>query len=601
MSRQRGEVGHLRSAATAMSMGWRAGRGQAIATVVIVILGQVSGIANALWFRSLIDAALAHHTRGIWVASIGAALTMLVSLFGYVRGYDAVRLPLREDVARDADVALMRALSRGPTLAVRSRADLLDDAELVRSRRSDLADAFEDLVGWAALVAQLAVAVAILATIAPVLIVVVAFAMPSAWAARHADRLRDTAAQEAAPRLRLARDFEALTEGRGAREVRIFGLAPTLIRRHRDEWNNARSLLNAADGRAAVATTAAWGLFVLGYGLAMAVVLRQASSGHASAGDVVLAMALAAQLSGHVQGIIRNGHFLLLDLRVCAALRRITDHDRLTDESRSRHLAPPTRLTKGIELAAVRYRYPGAAADAVRNVSLRLPAGSLVAVVGENGAGKSTLVNLLAGLLAPTSGQITIDGQRIDHIHPQHYSARVGASFQDHAHFELTARHAVGVGHLPLIDDEEAISATLARVTGGRPSWLVEGLDTKLGASWDGQDVSGGEWQALALARGAMRPLPLLLLLDEPTASLDPRAEARVYERYATLAREAADQAGTVTVFVTHRFASVPDADLIVVLEQGRLVETGTHAELMRRDGHYATLYRLQARGFVTR
>jgi ATP-binding cassette subfamily B protein len=378
-------------------------------------------------------------------------------------------------------------------------------------------------------------------------------------------------------------------------------LAPTLTRRHRDEWNNARSLLKAADGRAAVATTAAWGLFVLGYGLAMAVVLRQASSGHASAGDVVLALALAAQLSGHVQGIIRNGHFLLLDLRVCAALWRITDHDRVGDDRQSHQLAPPARLATGIELASVSYRYPGTAADAVRKVSVRLSAGSLVAVVGENGAGKSTIVNLLAGLLVPTSGEITIDGHRVDHIDPRHYTTRVGASFQDHVHFELTAGHAVGVGHLPLIDDEEAISATLARVTGGQPSWLAEGLDTKLGASWDGQDLSGGQWQALALARGAMRPGPLLLLLDEPTASLDPRAEARVYERYATLAREAADQAGTVTVFVTHRFASVPDADLILVLEQGRLVESGTHAELMRLDGHYATLYRLQARGFATR
>lgn len=588
--------------ATALGLGWRAGRGRALAVIAIVVLSQASGVANALWFRSLVDQALAHRAAGALFAAGGAAVTILVSFLGYVRGYDAVRLPLREDVGRDVDVGLMRMLSRGPTLEIHERSDLLDATEIVRSNRTDLSESFEDLVTWAAMAAQLLAGLVVLGTIEPRLVALVVFALPSAWAAQRADRLRAVAATAAAPHLREARYLEALASSPApAREVRIFGLAETLRGRHRQAWDRSRQLLDAADARATGLTTGAWALFVIGYGWVIFSVVRAAASGRASAGDVILALALAAQFSGQVQGIIRNGHFLLLDLKVASAYRHLEQADAAARRrsATSARLAVPARLERGLDLDSLTFSYPGAVRPALDQVSVHLPAASLVALVGENGAGKTTLVKLLTGLVVPTSGTISVDGTDLSELVLEEWRARTGASFQDFARLELKALQTVGVGHLPSVDDEEAVGQAMERVSdSASPKWLPDRLATRLGRSWGGRELSGGQWQTMALARGAMRPAPLLLILDEPTASLDPRAEHRVFERYGDIARLAASRSGAITLMVTHRFASATAADLILVLRQGRLVEQGTHAELLARDGVYAHLFRLQAQTY---
>jgi ATP-binding cassette, subfamily B, bacterial len=234
-------------------------------------------------------------------------------------------------------------------------------------------------------------------------------------------------------------------------------------------------------------------------------------------------------------------------------------------------------------------------------VTLDLPAGTTVALVGENGAGKSTLVKLLAGLYKPTSGRILVDGVDLSTMDPFQWQARVGGAFQDFAKFELVARESVGIGHLPDVSDPGAVEKALTDVGAGHlPDVLPRGLDTPLGESFpDGTLLSGGQWQAIALGRSAMRQDPLLLLLDEPTASLDPRAEHRVFERFSAIAARASRVSGCVTVLVTHRFAAAPTADLIVFLDGGHVVERGTHAQLMAKNGRYAELYRLQRRAYV--
>jgi ABC-type multidrug transport system fused ATPase/permease subunit len=230
-------------------------------------------------------------------------------------------------------------------------------------------------------------------------------------------------------------------------------------------------------------------------------------------------------------------------------------------------------------------------------VSLRLPAGRVVALVGENGAGKTTLIKLLTRFYEPDAGRILVDGVDLRRLPLDEWRARASAAFQDFSRFELLLRETVGVGHLPLIEDEAAVRRALDRAGGDDvPSTLPRGVETQLGTAWaDGVELSGGQWQKLALGRAMMRPRPLLIVFDEPTAALDAQTEHGLFERFAEAARRG-EHDGTVTLLVTHRFSTVRMADLIVVLGHGRVVELGSHAELVRQGGLYAELYELQSR-----
>jgi len=252
-----------------------------------------------------------------------------------------------------------------------------------------------------------------------------------------------------------------------------------------------------------------------------------------------------------------------------------------------------------------------------------LPAGAVVAIVGENGAGKTTLVKLLAKLYEPSAGRILIDDAELGRIRADEWRTRLTGAFQDFFRFEFRARHTVGVGDVPRLDDNPAVVTAIARA--GADDVVVRlraGLETQLGPTWpEGVEVSFGQWQKLALARGFMRDLPLVLILDEPTAALDAETEHSLFERYAAAARRrdtrepASDRAagrlvdttsdrdresdeGRITILVSHRFSTVRMADLIVVLDGARVVEVGTHEELMAKGGQYAELYGIQAAAY---
>jgi ATP-binding cassette subfamily B protein len=234
-------------------------------------------------------------------------------------------------------------------------------------------------------------------------------------------------------------------------------------------------------------------------------------------------------------------------------------------------------------------------------VSLSLPSGSVVAVVGENGAGKTTMVKLLAKMYEPTAGSIYVDGTPLARVRADEWRTRLAGAFQDFFRFEFRARHTIGLGDVPRLDDEHAVVTAVERAGATDVvSRLKSRLDTQLGPTWpDGVEVSFGQWQKLALARGFMRDDPLLLVLDEPTAALDAETEHSLFEQYSAAARgRGHGNGGRITILVSHRFSTVRMADLIVVLDGARLVEFGTHDELMARGGQYAELYNIQAEAY---
>jgi ATP-binding cassette subfamily B protein len=250
---------------------------------------------------------------------------------------------------------------------------------------------------------------------------------------------------------------------------------------------------------------------------------------------------------------------------------------------------------KGIRFENVGFRYPGQDRWALRNLSLFIPQGQSLALVGHNGAGKTTFIKLLTRLYEPTEGRILLDGRELRDWDEEALRRRIGVVFQDFNQYQLKLRENVGFGSVEHLEDEPRMERAIDR--GGAAevaTSLKEGLDTQLGRWFkDGVELSGGQWQKVALARAFMREDADILVLDEPTAALDAEAEHAVFERFRTLAK------GRTAILISHRFPTVRMADRILVLEGGEVVEEGSHAELIARGERYAHLFALQAQGYL--
>jgi ATP-binding cassette subfamily B protein len=318
---------------------------------------------------------------------------------------------------------------------------------------------------------------------------------------------------------------------------------------------------------------------------------------HGSVGNVLLILAAGARLSSYIGATVGEIGFLR-GIWLDGSRRLVWLENYAASFDRTADLPAPSGLTDGIRLEHVSFTYAGSDRPALEDVNLRLPAGKVIAVVGENGAGKSTLVKLICKLYEPTDGRILVDDQPLDRISTEAWREKIAGAFQDFFRFEFRAAHSVGLGDLPRLDDVPAVTTAVGRAGAEDVLERLEsGLDTQLGSTWpDGAEISFGQWQKLALARGFMRDRPLLLVLDEPTAALDAETEHALFERYAAAAKESMD--GRITILVSHRFSTVRMADQIVVLDGARVVETGTHDELIARDGQYADLYRIQAASY---
>jgi ABC-type multidrug transport system fused ATPase/permease subunit len=248
----------------------------------------------------------------------------------------------------------------------------------------------------------------------------------------------------------------------------------------------------------------------------------------------------------------------------------------------------------GLRCEQLGFRYPGVAQPTLSNISLHLKQGMSLALVGENGSGKTTLIKLLTRLYTPDEGRILLDGSDLQDWDEQALHQRIGVIFQDYIRYQMTVGENLGVGDVAAFDDQARWrDAATQGIAAEFIERLSNGYYTQLGRWFvGGQELSGGQWQKLALSRAYMRREADLLILDEPTAALDAAAEAAVFERFRTYAE------GRMTLLISHRFSSVRNADHIIVLDQGRILEEGTHEQLMAGGGRYASLFNIQAHGY---
>jgi len=378
-----------------------------------------------------------------------------------------------------------------------------------------------------------------------------------------------------------------------AKEVKLFGLGGYFVERY-------RLIADAFYGsqRSQVVRR-----YIIGFGwgnlstmattLTYLYVALQAIAGKLTLGDLTLYTAAAQSVQSSIQGILSGFSGMYEHNLYLNNLFELMAIEPSMPAAKS-PVAVPQPLRGEIRFDGVTFAYPGADKNALTELSFTVKPGETLAVVGRNGAGKTTLFKLICRLYDPTAGRILIDGVDLRDFQPDELRAHIGAMFQDYVDYQATAAENIGLGDVVQITDREAI-VTAGQRAGADDliSKLPEGYDTALGKWFDsGVNLSGGEWQKVALARAFMRDAKILLL-DEPTSALDAQAEYDLFERLHSLTQ------GRTAVYISHRFSTVRRADRIVFLEHGRLVEEGTHEELMRLDGRYARLFRMQASAYT--
>ena len=591
---------HLRRT---LGLVWRTSRPLTVALGVLTLLGALVPIAIAWVGKQIIDGVVAHSgPRTLRAVLLELGLVVLVA--SVQRGSSLVRALLGARLGIDLNVAI---LGKALTLELSHFEDSEFYDKLTRARREASSrpvamatDAFHlvetllSLGGYAALLvgySPLAVVGLLLSTV-PATVAEVRFS-------KQSFRIRNWRSPESRRLLYLE---YVLANDEHAKEVKLFGIGPLLLGRYQTLAETLYDEDRRLTWRRSVAThllsLLATGAF---YGAYVVMALR-AVEGRLTLGELSLytlafrqgqssfQSALGAIGSLYEHNLYLANLFTYLDLPTGAARPRPVTVGQALHEAETAGATP----FAGVRFEGVGFRYPGRDEWALRDIDLIVPRGESLALVGENGAGKTTLIKLLTRLYEPTEGRILLDGSPLSDWPLDALRARIGVVFQDFNQYQLRVRENVGFGSVDHLDDDARLVRAVER--GGAEevvSALKGGLEAPLGRWFhEGSELSGGQWQKIALARAFVREEADILVLDEPTAALDAEAEHAVFERFRELARE------RTTVIISHRFPTVRMASRIVVLDHGRIIESGTHDALIAQGGQYARMFALQAEGY---
>ncbi|MDT0268736.1 ABC transporter ATP-binding protein [Streptomyces sp. DSM 44915] len=559
----------------------------------------VAGIALAL--RAIVNNSMHGHLAAAVVGAVGAAAGYgLMSVIGGLLGN--LRILLVERVGMtDLQEQIQLDIATIDGLEHLENPGYLDRVTVVGGAAWGLTDGLWAAITTVFTLLQLAVSLVVLGQVNPWLVVLLAMAAAPIWAGQRGESVVRAAEISSAEQYRLQEHlFDLATSAGEGKEVRVAGVGEQLARLQTDAWRAATGVRGRARLVAALWRFGGWSVFSAAFVGGLALVTHQAQRGDGSIGDIVLMITIAASLRQSVQTAVSRASDTAGAGRLIVPYLWLRDHAAGRRASRGAAVPAPDRLTEGIDLDRVTYTYPGTTAPAMDEVSLHIPAGSVVAVVGEYGSGKTTLVKMLAKFYQPDAGTVRVDGTSLAELDTDSWHARLACAFQDFGRFHVRAREVVGLGDPAFLDDDERVRAAVRTAEAHEIfDRMPDGLDTQLGRELGGIQLSEGQWQRTALARASMRRQPLLFVLDEPTASLDAFSEHAIFQSYMSRARALAAETGGITVIVSHRFSTVTGADLIVVLHQGRLAEVGSHQELLAAGGRYAELYAIQGNAYT--
>ncbi|HMV66574.1 MAG TPA: ABC transporter ATP-binding protein [Myxococcota bacterium] len=563
--------------------------------VALVALAAASGVLPTLivWVGKLIVDAVTGHDGHALMVALGAELGLTLAASAVGSANDLAQNLLRSELGHEVN---RRILDKVLTLDITQFEDAAFYDRLVRARREASVrplSMVRRLLSFLQLGTLLAGSTALVVRFSPLAAgVLVVAALPTFLIQRRYADETFRLFNWRAPEVREQGYYEALLSGEPyVKEIKLFGLGPLLLGRYRAIHDQ----LYAEDRRLAIRRTGALYLAnnvgPLAYYAVYAWIAWEAVEGRLTLGDMTLYLAAFQQAQSTLAGFLGAANGIAEDRLYLSNLFGFLDTEVPGEPGAA--TAGPTP-GDGVRFEGVAFSYPGASKPALSGIDLHLAPGQKLALVGHNGSGKTTLIKLLTRLYTPTEGRVLLDGLDLREWDAAALRRRVGVVLQDFVKYQLAAGENIGLGDLDRLDDVDAQARAARRGLADEViASLPKGLATRLG-KWfkDGVELSGGQWQRVALARAFMRDGADVIVLDEPTAAMDAEAEAALFAHI----REAA--ADRMAVLISHRFSTVRLADRIVVLDDGRITEQGTHAELMTLGGRYARLFSLQAEGY---
>jgi ATP-binding cassette, subfamily B, bacterial len=602
--RARLTLGYLRALPRVFQLVKDSSRGFA-AGIVALLIGQAVIPASMAWVGKLIVDAVVQAARTGARADERRVVEYVLVEFGLMvvstvlsRGQALLRDLMRASLGNHVNTMI---LEKAATLELRHFEDADTYDKMQNARREASVRPLSLVLELASLGQQLLILISYAALLARLswwsTLVIVAASLPAFFAEARFSGESFRLNSWRAPEGRRQNYLEwILTRDSHVKEVKIFGLAPLVLGRYRALFDKFYS----EDRRLALRKSAAGlllgALSLLAFYASYLFMADRAARARITLGDLTLYLAAFRQGQAAIQSALASIGSLYEDGLFVSNLFSYLDIPTAGESPRARPSSAAKGRSQLIEFREVAFRYPGSDREALHGVNLRIEPGEKLALVGDNGAGKSTLIKLLLRLYDPTQGAILYGGVDLRDFDPRDLRDRIGVLFQDYVKYQFTALENVGLGEVRAISDRPRIDAAVDRA-GARTvvDELPQKLDTMLGGWFEeGHELSGGQWQKIALARAFMRDQAELLVLDEPTASLDAEAEHDLFLRLKALA---ADRSA---ILISHRFSTVRTADRIAVLQGGRIAELGSHEALLAEDGRYAHLFRLQASGYLS-